>query len=545
MRHAAHHAGGRVHHDDRARAEHRPRVADLVLAERQLDLVRPEPRRRDATGDEGLERVRATDAAAEQGRIDEVAEGGLHHLELVVARLADVPGQCEEPGARRTAGTERGEGRAAVVHDPGDVGHRLDVVDDRGLAVEPDGGGEVRRLDAGEAALALERLEERRLFAADVGAGTRVHDDVDRKARVEDLRTDGTVRIRVVHGLLHPLEPEGELPADVDEGLADLQRVGGDEHPFEDLVRVVLDEHVVLERRRLRLVSVDHQVGDGVLAEHRPLPSGREARTTSSEQAGRIDFGRHRLGRHGQRLAQPAVTAGREVALEGVRVLVVQARRDDLGSVRDRHQALSPAPAVAAARAPLASASLARSATMAARSACRPPLRRTRTRVPWGGTVSSSRPARRSSTRRVERGGRLGADVAVVHLHTHRLVAVGQALRLVQSEDAVRRRAAGTHAQRGLGVPEQLERATEQAGDVRAHGHDVLPDGLGVQHVVEGGGALHLGRGDAAELADLGDGLRAQPPVLLLRQMAQRDERGTPLGVEHDEILGRVGASPR
>jgi hypothetical protein len=32
-----------------------PGVAHLVLAERQVQLVGPEPRRRDAAGDEGLE----------------------------------------------------------------------------------------------------------------------------------------------------------------------------------------------------------------------------------------------------------------------------------------------------------------------------------------------------------------------------------------------------------------------------------------------------------------------------------------------------------
>ena len=74
--------------------------------------------------------------------------------------------------------------------------------------------------------------------------------------------------------------------------------------------------------------------------------------------------------------------------------------------------------------------------------------------------------------------------------------------------------------------------------------HHVLPDGLGVQHVVEGGGALHLGRGDAAELADLGHRLGAQPAVLLLGQMAQRDERGAPLGVQRDELLGALADRP-
>ena len=63
-------------------------------------------------------------------------------------------------------------------------------------------------------------------------------------------------------------------------------------------------------------------------------------------------------------------------------------------------------------------------------------------------------------------------------------------------------------------------------------------DRLGVQHVVEGGRAPHLGRRDAAELGDLVHGLGAQPAVLLLGQVAERDERRAALGVERDQLLG-------
>src|ERR1700733_9215572 len=84
-------AGGRVHDDDGPRAEHGAGVAHLVLPEREVHLVRPEPRGRDATGNERLERVRAPDAPAEHGGVDEVAECRLDHLELVVARLGGGP----------------------------------------------------------------------------------------------------------------------------------------------------------------------------------------------------------------------------------------------------------------------------------------------------------------------------------------------------------------------------------------------------------------------------------------------------------------------
>ena len=66
-----------VHDHDRARAEHRAGLADLVLAERQVEVLGTEPGRRDPAGDEGLQVAAAADPAAEHRGVDEVAEGGL------------------------------------------------------------------------------------------------------------------------------------------------------------------------------------------------------------------------------------------------------------------------------------------------------------------------------------------------------------------------------------------------------------------------------------------------------------------------------------
>ena len=64
-------------------------------------------------------------------------------------------------------------------------------------------------------------------------------------------RADGAVRVGLVEGGLHPLEPEGELAPEEDEHPGDLQRVGGDHDPLDQLVGIPLDEQVVLEGRRL------------------------------------------------------------------------------------------------------------------------------------------------------------------------------------------------------------------------------------------------------------------------------------------------------
>ena len=216
-------------------------------------------------------------------------------------------------------------------------------------------------------------------------------------------RPDRAVGVGLVERRLQALEPEGELAAEVDEGLADLQRVGRDQHALEDLVRVALNEHVVLEGGRLGLVPVDHEVGERVLAQHRPLAPGREAGAAPPEQAGRVDLGRHRLGRHGQRLAQPLVAAGGQVALQRVGVVVAEARRDDLGGVGDGHQAFVPPAAAAAARAAWASATRGPlghdgvAVDLQADAAAHPHQRAVR-----AARCRTSAPARRSSTSAVE-----------------------------------------------------------------------------------------------------------------------------------------------
>ena len=80
----------------------------------------------------------------------------------------------------------RGEPVAAVADDGRDVGEGLDVVDQRGLAPQPFLGG-IRRARARRAALAFDGGDQRRLFAADEGAGAQPDIDVEAEARAADV----------------------------------------------------------------------------------------------------------------------------------------------------------------------------------------------------------------------------------------------------------------------------------------------------------------------------------------------------------------------
>ena len=76
-----------------------PASRHLVLPQGEVDLVGTEPRGGHAAGDERLQLTAVADAAAQDRGVDEVVEGGLHHLHLEDAGLVDVTGQGEQPGA--------------------------------------------------------------------------------------------------------------------------------------------------------------------------------------------------------------------------------------------------------------------------------------------------------------------------------------------------------------------------------------------------------------------------------------------------------------
>src|SRR5206468_11050734 len=93
---------------------------------------------------------------------------------------------AEELRPRALLRADATEPVGAAEHDVRQAGERLDVVDDRRAAEEAVDGRE-RRLDARVGALPLERLDEPRLLAADVGPCPAVDPDVEVEAGAEDV----------------------------------------------------------------------------------------------------------------------------------------------------------------------------------------------------------------------------------------------------------------------------------------------------------------------------------------------------------------------
>jgi hypothetical protein len=230
--------------------------------------------------------------------------------------------QTEELRAGRAFGADAGVGLATQLQDERHVHQRLDVVDDGRLAEEPDL-DRVGRLVARLTALALDRLEQGGLLAADVGAGSPPELDVEVEARgVEDPGAEearapgGRDRVRD-----EPLGL-GVLAADVEVAPARADGVAGDRHRLDDGERVTLQQDAVLERPWLRLVGVAHDVlrvgrltGDGG-----PLATRREGCAAAPHELRRRHLGDHAVGSKVERTVERRVAAVGAVVVERRRI---------------------------------------------------------------------------------------------------------------------------------------------------------------------------------------------------------------------------------
>src|SRR6185436_1731660 len=108
----------------------------------------------------------------------------------------------------------REEPVGAVHDDPRHGGEGLGVVDGGRLAVEAEARRE-RRLVARLALLALERLEQRRLLAADVGAEAVVGMQLEVEAAAEDVLAEEPRGPGFVEGLFEDLVLLPDLAVDV------------------------------------------------------------------------------------------------------------------------------------------------------------------------------------------------------------------------------------------------------------------------------------------------------------------------------------------
>ena len=251
------------------------------------------------------------------GQLQQLPQRGAERR-LVLARLGDVPGQGEDPEALGPLGAVGREVRGPAVEDVRHGRDGLDVVDHRGAGVQP-GHRRERRLQPGLAAEALQRVQQRGLLAADIGARPGVHDHLEVEPGTEDVGAQVTGLVGLGHGEVQPADHVQHLAAHVDEGPVRVDGVAGDHDALDQRLRVVQQGRHVFAGPGLRLVGVHHQVVRLVAAlrDEPPLQAGGEAGPAAAAQHG-VLHGLHDLVRlQGQGLGQGAVPAVALVAPRG------------------------------------------------------------------------------------------------------------------------------------------------------------------------------------------------------------------------------------
>src|SRR5215469_34170 len=164
----------------------------------------------------------------------------------------------------------------------------LGVVDDSWPAVETDDSRK-RGFDARDAALAFERLHEGGLFAYLVGASTGLGDDVEVEAVLaEDVLAEETFCVGIGYGLFDDLEEIAVFAAKIDEAHLCSDGETCNHSAFDNRVRVVQEDDVILARARLGFVTVDENVLGflGGLGDEGPLHARGEACSAAAAKAG-------------------------------------------------------------------------------------------------------------------------------------------------------------------------------------------------------------------------------------------------------------------
>ena len=191
--------------------------------------------------------------------------------------LAHPTADAEAAQAASTVSTETAKPGGASLEDVAHPEEGLEIVFKRRPTEEADL-CDVGRAHAGFAALALDALDHRRLFAADVGARAAAQLDARQRA--------GRIGLQAGDLVLQDRPAAVVLVAQIEVAGLDADRHCGNQHAFEKSVRITLEIGPVLEGARLALVDIDgHQPWAGLFAHDSPFATGRETRAAQAAQA--------------------------------------------------------------------------------------------------------------------------------------------------------------------------------------------------------------------------------------------------------------------
>src|SRR5256885_6197011 len=171
--------------------------------------------------------------------------------------MVQMSGETEQPGAAVLGRTQRSKRRPAVANNGGDSAKGFYVIQHR-WTLERSGHGRKRRTNSRHAALAFERLEQRRFFADLISASSGLRVAIEMEIAPPQILAEVTAIVGLGDRLVHDVDQVAILAANVDVSGVCADREPCNENALDQLVRIVLDENAVLAGTRLALVPIDH-----------------------------------------------------------------------------------------------------------------------------------------------------------------------------------------------------------------------------------------------------------------------------------------------
>src|ERR1700694_682583 len=196
-------------------------------------------------------------------------------------------GNAEQFGPGVVGAADGGKPRSTAPQNIRRARDRLAVVDGGRAAVEADIGREWR-FQAGLAILAFEAFQQRRFFAADIGAGAVVNVEVVRPT-VDIVFADQLCLISLIDRSLKMLALPDELATHIDITDMRAHRGASQQAALDQKMRIVPHDLAVLAGPGFGLVGIDHQIArpavGGFLRHERPFQAGRKTRPAAAAQA--------------------------------------------------------------------------------------------------------------------------------------------------------------------------------------------------------------------------------------------------------------------
>ena len=181
---------------------------------------------------------------------------------------------------------------AAHRNDLFDCTQRLHIVHDRRTHVEAEHGREIRRLNPGVRSLAFERFDQSRFLAANVSSGAPVDPDIEVIVCAENSFPEKIFGASLLQCTLENPGAFNKLAPDVDVSQMHVIGVAGDDHAFEHLMRVFVDDLFVFERARLGFIGIADEINrlSALAIDEGPLQSAGKTGPSTTTQAGYPDF---------------------------------------------------------------------------------------------------------------------------------------------------------------------------------------------------------------------------------------------------------------